>query len=675
MKIFKNTIAYLFILLLASACITDEDNLYSFDYIAAPANLNAVFDITQDNTGLVTIVPNAEGAQKYVISFGDDSGEPEEFNLLEVATHNYGEGVFKVGITAVGITGLTSEITKEINVTYKTPENLKITISKDVVNPKMVSVSATADFASVMDVYFGEIEGEEPIHVLPGEEATYTYAEPGDYVIKVIAKSGGAATLEQTQTVTIDAASDPMNLPIDFESFTVNYAFSDFGSLKSSVIDNPDASGINTSAKVAESVKPAGSETWAGTALTLGQTMDFSKTNFKVKVWSPKAGAVIKLKVENLTDADISFEVDAITTIANGWEELLFDFSAIDVSKEYQKVVLFFDFGNVGDDASYYFDDIQLQFAQLPSIFPIEDFEGEAPEFTEFGSASVQVIENPDKSGENTTANVVEFTKPSGAETWAGAFFDVSPALDLDSYNKVRIKTWSPKTGAVVRLKLENSLNSEEFYEVDMSTTTSNAWETLVFDCSAAPDYNLDRIVVFFDFDNVGDDAVYYYDEIELENEGGSIGSMPFQDFEGEAPEFSAFGNIADIEVIANPDPTGANTTANVAKLVKTSGSETWAGALFGVSPALDLDTYSKIKFKTWSPKVGAIVKLKLENADASITHEVDLSSTKANSWEDLVYDFSDAPAGNYVNVVVFFDFGNAGDDSVYYYDEFELTN
>ena len=127
------------------------------------------------------------------------------------------------------------------------------------------------------------------------------------------------------------------------------------------------------------------------------------------------------------------------------------------MSNEYQKVVLFFDFGNVGDDAIYYFDDIKLQFAQLPSTFPIEDFEGEAPEFTEFGSATVQVIANPDKWGENTTANIAKLTKAAGAETWAGAFFDVSPALDLDSYNKVKIKTWSPKSGTVVKVKLENA--------------------------------------------------------------------------------------------------------------------------------------------------------------------------------------------------------------------------
>ncbi|PLW94232.1 MAG: glycosyl hydrolase, partial [Marinilabiliales bacterium] len=42
------------------------------------------------------------------------------------------------------------------------------------------------------------------------------------------------------------------------------------------------------------------------------------------------------------------------------WEELSFDYSSIDLAFEYQKVVIFFDFGNPGDGSIYYFDDIKL---------------------------------------------------------------------------------------------------------------------------------------------------------------------------------------------------------------------------------------------------------------------------------------------------------------------------
>jgi putative transposon-encoded protein len=359
MKRIKNISAFVFLVLLASACITDKDELYSFDYIAAPANVSAVFDITQDNTGLVSILPNAEGAQKFKINFGDNSAETE-IKAGAVATHNYAEGKHVVTITAVGITGLESKYSPEITVSYKAPENLLVKIEKNTVNPKIVTVSATADFATVFSVYFGDVENEVPVNVLPDEVASHTYVNAGDYQIRVVAKGAATATTEYKETVTISNASDPVNLPVNFESFVVNYAFTDFGNVASLVLDNPDKSGINTSARVAQSVKNTGAETWAGTFLTLENPIDFSTMkSFKVKVWSPKKGAVVKLKVENLTDGAIGFEIDAKTTVSSQWEELTFDFSAIDMSKQYQKVVIFFDFGNAGDGSTYYFDDIK----------------------------------------------------------------------------------------------------------------------------------------------------------------------------------------------------------------------------------------------------------------------------------------------------------------------------
>jgi hypothetical protein len=100
-----------------------------------------------------------------------------------------------------------------------------------------------------------------------------------------------------------------------------------------------------------------------------------------------------------------------------------------------------------------------------------------------------------------------------------------------------------------------------------------------------------------------------------------------------------------------------------------------WAGTFFEVEEPLDLDTYSTISVKTWSPKSGITVRLKLENQDVSVFYETDATTTVANSWEELTYDFSAAPAGDYIRVVIFFDFDVPGDDSVYYFDEYALTN
>lgn len=673
----KNITLFIFILIIAISCKKDEDDLSALNNVIAPANVTATFDITQDNSGLVTIIPNAEGATQYLVTFGDVADEtPTKYGLNDEITHIYEQGVFTVGINAVGITGLITKYEQELTISFRPPENLVVTITQDVVNPSLVSVSATADYATIMDIYFGDVPDEEPVHAVPGEIVSHTYVEAGDYVINVVAKNAGPGTEEYSETITISEASDPVTLPVDFESFTVNYAFIDFGNEQTTVIDNPDASGINTSARVAQSVKPAGAETWAGTILTLGDPIDFSTNKlFKMKVWSPKAGAIVKLKVENLDDGDISYEVDALTTATNQWEELLFDFSAIDVNNSYQKLVFFFDFGNPGDDSIYYFDDVKLGPTSVPSTKSVEDFEGEVPEFTAFGNIDdVIVVSNPDPSGVNTTANTAQLTKNTGSETWAGAFFETSPVLDLDNFSKLTVKTWSPNSGIVVKLKLEND-DASITHEVDVTNTVANGWEELVYDFSDAPAADYMRIVIFFDFGNVGDGSVYYYDEIELANEGGGPPpSLIFEDFEGEVPVFTAFGNIPDVEVVPNPDQSGVNTTANTATLTKVAGAETWAGAFFETA-TLDLDTYSKISVKTWSSNSGIVVKVKLENADASSTHEVDITNSTANAWEELVYDFSDAPVADYIRVVIFFDFGNPGDDSVYYFDEYTLTN
>ena len=151
-----------------------------------------------------------------------------------------------------------------------------------------------------------------------------------------------------------------------------------------------------------------------------------------------------------------------------------------------------------GSSAVHYFDDITLVGTGTTS--PVEDFEGTAPTFTGFGGAGTGVIDNPDASGENTSLKVAESIKPVGAEVWAGSFIDLAGALDLATYSSISMKTWSPAVGAVIKMKLENQANADENFEVDVNTTVSDTWETLTFDFSAAPAFNYDRIVVFFDF-------------------------------------------------------------------------------------------------------------------------------------------------------------------------------
>ncbi|MEL7338995.1 MAG: hypothetical protein AAGM67_00810, partial [Bacteroidota bacterium] len=161
---------------------------------------------------------------------------------------------------------------------------------------------------------------------------------------------------------TMVSAQNP-GLPLDFESTTVTYTWTDFGGGAGSVIANPDQSGINTSANVGQMVKNAG-ETFGGSFIDLDGAIDFSASKtFSVKVWSPRVGANMLLKVENSADQSQFFEKDAVTTTASAWEELTFDYGLINTANPYDRIVIIFDNGTAGDGSAnftFYFDDIQL---------------------------------------------------------------------------------------------------------------------------------------------------------------------------------------------------------------------------------------------------------------------------------------------------------------------------
>jgi hypothetical protein len=161
--------------------------------------------------------------------------------------------------------------------------------------------------------------------------------------------------------IQLTSGAEQVALPLTFQSSTLTYTFTNFGGAETTVVNNPDANGINTSTKVGKLVKNAGAQVWAGSFIELGSPINFAtQQKVKMKVWSPQAGIVVKLKLENLANANINTELDATTTVANGWEELTYNFAGINNANNYQRVVVFFNFGNPGNGATYYFDDIRL---------------------------------------------------------------------------------------------------------------------------------------------------------------------------------------------------------------------------------------------------------------------------------------------------------------------------
>jgi hypothetical protein len=151
----------------------------------------------------------------------------------------------------------------------------------------------------------------------------------------------------------IKQTAPPVAVNFDFETEIPEWT--QFGGNGYEWVDNPDATGINTSSKVGKSTH--GNESWAGMHTTLSGPIDFSiKKTFKLKVYGPVTGPV-KLKIEDSTNGDINMEIDATSTKTNEWEELTWDFSAA-ASGTYDRIVLFFNFGSTDTNEVFYFDDL-----------------------------------------------------------------------------------------------------------------------------------------------------------------------------------------------------------------------------------------------------------------------------------------------------------------------------
>lgn len=133
------------------------------------------------------------------------------------------------------------------------------------------------------------------------------------------------------------------------------------GTLEIEYVDNPDPSGLNTSGKVVQYTQTAGVQPWAGFFFNLAGKIDFSALQtIKIKVYSPAADQIVLLKLEDAADGSIAKEVQALTTVADQWEELSFSFSPSDTDK-FNNLVLFFDFNGPKDATTvHYFDDIVM---------------------------------------------------------------------------------------------------------------------------------------------------------------------------------------------------------------------------------------------------------------------------------------------------------------------------
>ncbi|WP_239671041.1 hypothetical protein [Vibrio variabilis] len=123
----------------------------------------------------------------------------------------------------------------------------------------------------------------------------------------------------------------------------------------------------------------------AGSTIADSTSLDLSAERSIVTAWvySPEVDVPVLLKVENSNDGTQFAEVLVTTTKANEWEMLTFDFTDLNQGElseaiTYDKKSLFFDFGNVGSDKVFYWDNVRLEGDGLaeqpmPESYPVSD--------------------------------------------------------------------------------------------------------------------------------------------------------------------------------------------------------------------------------------------------------------------------------------------------------------
>lgn len=530
-------IIHLFVLAALIGCASDDLDI-DLDGIAAPANISALATVTQDNTGKVTFLPKGEGATQYKIDFGDGSPVSSLFNVGGTVSHIYQEGVYKSKIIAIGLNGKTTEVEKEVVVSFRAPENLVVVVTNDLSVSKKITVTATADFALFYDVYFGETGKPDPLSANNGEPVSYTYQQAGTYTIRVVSKSAAKQTTEYTAEVEAKLVLNPTTSAPIPPGRQAGDVISIYGSKYTNVAGTnyfPDWGQAGQGSSWAE-FDLSGDKmlnyiklSYQGIALADNVTIDVSGMEyFHMDVWTPDLQ-----KIETSLISKTNGEKPVVKDLtANQWTSIDIPISAF--TSQGLTVADIFQLKFVGTPwagGTVFIDNIYFYKAAGESISLPIDFESANLTYSwgGFGNVDASVVTNPNKTGLNVSNKVVKLDKKAGAETWGGASLNFENPFDATKGTKVKVTVWSPKAGATILYKMELSTsppdgngNPSVNTEVQAVTTVANGWEVLTFDLTSSASFNssvkYDRVILFPDFGKTGTGETYYFDDIKQSN-------------------------------------------------------------------------------------------------------------------------------------------------------------
>ena len=328
----------------------------------------------------------------------------------------------------------------------------------------------------------------------------------------------------------------------DYETPETTIPFQFFGGDQEGVIldpvDNPNPSGINTSATVYPFTELPNGPDWAGGFSNPDPVGGINATNggqVCIDVHFSEANT-LTVKLEN-GNGDDNWEQTVQNDVVGEWTTMCFDLSVagegngvMAVGKMYTRIVLFHGLGEAAPAEQVIYVD-NFQFPEgggtAPTSQVVFDFETLA-NFTYFGSTldgtQTTNISNPNATGINESATVLEYIKAANSEVWAGAFADPAPSQPINATNggTICVDVHYDHIGNIA-IKLEGGPEGTNWVQT-VENTVMNQWEQVCVDLSMpgledsmnpATGNVYTQIVIFPDFGTAFDaDVVSYLDNI-----------------------------------------------------------------------------------------------------------------------------------------------------------------
>jgi len=204
--------------------------------------------------------------------------------------------------------------------------------------------------------------------------------------------------------------------------------------------------------------------------------------------------------IDNTSEVGSGFEENEYVVVRNG-----VDYANLPADSD--------NFSDFGITAGVFYD--YQVYAYRNDVVPINDVNGNV----------TSIVSNPVPGGINSSSFVGRVDKST--DGLSGLYFDLPFPLNLDLNAQFYLKVYSPVVGATVKFKIENSDDSGDFVERDVATTTSGAWEELLFDFSGEANETYDIITLYFDFGSTTANT-FYFDDLSLSNQTIDLESGTF---------------------------------------------------------------------------------------------------------------------------------------------------